>query len=121
MSKEAARVVGVHYVTVYEWLRRYEAMGEEAFLSYKPASPGRGVKKITVQQEEAVLSTWRNHTGFGPGQVRNQLRRQGITVSTKTVRQIMGANGYQVPRKKPKKDKGRRFASVGWGRTKISL
>jgi putative transposase len=108
--KEAARMAGVHYTSVYQWRRRFEAMGEEAFLSYKLASPGRGVKKITAEQEEAVLSTWRNHASFGPGQVRNQLRRQGITVSTKTVRNIMEANGYQVPRKKQKKkDKGQRF------------
>ncbi len=107
--KEASSVAGVHYATVYGWLRRYEAIGEEAFLNYKPASPGRGVKKITVQQEKEVLSTWRNHTGFGPGQVRNQLRRQGVTVSIRTVRKIMEANGYQVPRKRQNKDKCQRF------------
>jgi len=107
--KEAARMADVHYTSVYEWRRRFEAMGEGAFLSYKPACPGRGVKKITAQREEAVLSTWGNHTSFGPGQVRNQLRRQGITVSSSTVRQIMEANGYRVPRKKQKKDKGQRF------------
>lgn len=107
--KKVARMAGVHYTSVYQWRRRFEAMGEEAFLSYKPASPGRGVKKITAQQEEAILSTWRNHSSFGPGQVRNQLRRQGITVSTRTVRRIMEASGYQVPRKKQKKDKGQRF------------
>jgi len=39
-----------------------------------------------------------------PGQVRNQLRRQGITVSIKTVRQIMEANGYTSPRKKADKE-----------------
>lgn len=62
--KEAARMAGVHYNSVYQWRRRFEAMGKEAFLSYKLASPGRGVKKITAEQEEAVLSTWRNHTSF---------------------------------------------------------
>lgn len=107
--KEAARMAGIHYTSVYQWRRRFEAMGEEAFLSYKLASTGRGVKKITAQQEEAVLSAWRNHTSFGPGQVRNQLRRQGITVSSSTARKIMEANGYHVPRKKQKKDKGQRF------------
>jgi len=72
--KKAARMAGVHYTSVYEWRRRFEAMGKEAFLSYKPACPGRGVKKITAQQEQAVLSTWHSHSSFGPGQVRNQLR-----------------------------------------------
>ncbi len=107
--KEAARMAGIHYTSVYQWRRRFKAMGKEVFLSYKPACPGRGVKKITGEQEKAVLSTWHSHSSFGPGQVRNQLRRQGITVSTKTVRQIMEANGYEVPRKKQKKDKGQRF------------
>ena len=107
--KEAARMAGIHYTSVYQWRRRFEAMGKEAFLSYKPASPGRGVKKITAQQEETVLSTWHSHSSFGPGQVRNQLRRQGITVSTKTARRIMEANGYQVPRKKQKREKAQRF------------
>ena len=37
--KEAAGVAGVHYVTLYEWLRRYEVMGEE------PASLERGGQK----------------------------------------------------------------------------
>ena len=91
--KEAAHMAGVHYTSVYQWRRRFEAMGEEAFLSYKLASPGRGVKKITAQQEEAVLSTWRNHTSFGPGQVRNQLRRQGITFSSSTVQETKERQG----------------------------
>ncbi|MCK4486668.1 MAG: helix-turn-helix domain-containing protein, partial [Desulfobacterales bacterium] len=47
--KEAARMAGIHYTSVYQWRRRFEAMGKEAFLSYKPASPGRGVKKITAE------------------------------------------------------------------------
>lgn len=57
-------------------------------------------KKISDEKEEAVLSPWKRFPGFGPGQVRNQLRRQRITVSSKTVRQIMEANGYKLPRKK---------------------
>ena len=73
--KEAARMAGIHYTSVYQWRRRFEAMGKEAFLSYKPGCPGRGVKKITAEQEKAVLSTWHSHSSFGPGQARNQLRR----------------------------------------------
>jgi len=107
--KEAARMAGIHYTSVYQWRRRFKAMEKEAFLNYKPASPGRGVKKITAEQEKAVLSTWHSHSSFGPGQVRNQLRRQGITVSTKTARRIMEANGYEVPRKKQKREKAQRF------------
>ena len=108
--KEAALTAEIHYTTVYQWQRRLEALGEEGFLAYKPSTPGRGIKKISPQKEEAVLSTWKRYPGFGPGQVRNQLRRQGITVSIKTVRNIMEANGYKSSRKKAgKKDEGNRF------------
>jgi len=100
--KEAAQLSGVHYTSVYEWPHRLKALGEEGFLAYKPSTPGRGIKEISAKKEEGVLSTWKRHPGFGPGQVRNQLRRQGMTVSIKTVRQIMEANGYKSPRKKSK-------------------
>jgi transposase InsO family protein len=108
--KEAAAVAEVHYTTVYDWKKRLDALGEEGFLSYKPSLPGRGIKKISPKKEEAVLSTWKRYPGLGPGQVRNQLRRQGMTVSIKTVRQIMEANGYKSLRKRPKqKEEGERF------------
>jgi len=108
--RKAAHLTDVHYTTVYQWQRQLEALGEEGFLAYKPSYPGRGIKKISPQKEQAVLSTWKQDPGFGPGQVRNQLRRQRITVSIKTVRQIMEANGYQSPRKKAdEKEAGNRF------------
>ena len=94
--KPAAEIAGVHYTTVYDWRKQLEAKGEKAFFEHQPAIPGRGVKKITSEQEEAVLATWKNKPGFGPGQVRNQLRRQGITISIRTARKIMQANGYKV-------------------------
>jgi len=107
--KEAAQISGVHYTSVYDWRRQFEALGEEAFLAYRPSYPGRGIKEITPEQEAAIVKTWQNHTGFGPGQVRNQLRRQGITISTKTVRRVMVANGYQVRKKKKPSEEVRRF------------
>lgn len=108
--KEAADMAQIHYTTVYQWQKMFDALGEEGFLAYMPATPGRGIKKISTEKEEAVLSIWKRFPGFGPGQVRNQLRRQRITVSTKTVRQIMEANGYKNPRKKTgKKESTDRF------------
>lgn len=100
--KEAARVAEIHYTSVYQWQRQLEALGEEGFLTYKPSTPGRGLKEISDKKEEAILATQKRYPGFGPGQVKNQLRRQGMTVSIKTVRQVMEANGYQSPRKKDK-------------------
>lgn len=110
--KPAADIAGVHYTTVYEWRRDLESSGKQAFLDYKPSYPGRGIKQITFAQEEAALTTWKNNPGFGPGQVRNQLRRQGITISIRTVRKIMQANGYQVPGKKKQSQESQRFEAT---------
>lgn len=107
--KEAAKVAGVHYTTVYEWRRELEALGEEAFLKYKPRYPGRGVKEIGEEQEKAIVEVWEANPGYGPGQVRNALRRQGVTVSIKSVRKVMEANGYEKRGKKREKEACQRF------------
>jgi len=107
--KEAAKVAGVHYTTVYEWRREYEALGEEAFLKYEPCYPGRGIKEIGEEQEKAIVEVWEANPGYGPGQVRNALRRQGVTVSIKSVRKVMEANGYQKRGKKREKEACQRF------------
>jgi putative transposase len=107
--KEAARVAEVHYTTVYEWKHQLEALGEGGFLAYKVSYPGRGVKEISAAQENAVRSTWERYPGFGPGQVRNQLRRQGMTISIGTVRKIMKAEGYEDRRKKREDREWSRF------------
>ncbi len=93
--KEAAKVAEVHYTTVYEWRHQLAALGEKAFLAKKERTPGRGHKEIPEEKEKAILEMWGRHPGFGPGQVRNQLRRQGMTVSSRTVEKVMRANGYK--------------------------
>lgn len=110
--KEAAKLAGVHYTSVYEWRNQLSALGREAFLAKKTASRGRGEKQISESQEKAILNTWKNNRGFGPGQVRNQLRRQGMTVSTRTVQRIMRANGYAGQRKRSSEKKVLRFEAT---------
>ena len=55
--EEAAHLAGVHYTILYEWNRKLEVVGEEAFLSYRPKSRGRVINKISPEQEKAVLET----------------------------------------------------------------
>ena len=105
----AAEVAGIHYTTVYDWRRQFEAMGEEAFLVYQVSKPGRGIKQISPAKEQAVLKEWKNNPGLGPGQIRNQLRRQRVTISTISVRKIMQANGYKVKKRKSKSEGVQRF------------
>lgn len=110
--REAAKLAEVHYTTIYEWRHQLEALGKEAFLARVVVSKGRGVKQISESQEKAILKTWQNHPGFGPGQVRNQLRRQGMTVSTRTVQRIMRAGGYVGQRLQPARKQGNRFEAT---------
>ena len=107
--KEAAEIAEVHYTTVYDWQRKLDSLGKEAFLAYQPSYPGRGIKVIPAEKEAAVLDCWENNPGFGPGQVRGQLRRQAMTVSIRSVRKIMKANGYAATGKKSGKVKAHRF------------
>jgi transposase InsO family protein len=107
--KKAAKIAGVHYTTVYDWRRKLDSLGEKGFLDYKPSYPGRGIKDISPEKESAVLDCWKSNPGFGPGQVRGQLRRQGITVSIRSVRKIMKANGYAPNSKTSNKEKPKRF------------
>ncbi len=107
--RKAAKISGVHYTTVYDWRKKFETMGKKSFLDYQVSKPGRGIKQISPEKEQAVLKEWENNPGFGPGQVRNQLRRQRVTISTKSVRKIMEANGYKVQKKKATSEEGQRF------------
>ena len=56
-----------------------------------------------------MLDCWKANPGFGPGQVRGQLRRAGITISTRSVRKLMQANGYRTRQKRPDSAKAQRF------------
>ena len=83
--KQASEVADVHYTTVYDWRRKFDSLGEDAFLAYQPSYPGRGIKDISPVKESAVFDCWKRYPGFGPGQVRGQLRRHGITVSIRSI------------------------------------
>lgn len=106
---KAAESAGVHYTSVYDWRHQLQSLGRQGFLDYTPSYPGRGIKQISAEQEKAVLDTWHTNPGFGPGQVRNQLRRQAITISIRTVRSIMQANGYKAAKRKADKKQLQRF------------
>jgi transposase InsO family protein len=107
--KQAAEVAKVHYTTVYAWKKQLESLGKEVFLEYEPPRPGRGTKEISTEDEQAILKVWKENRGYGPGQVRAALRRQGITISIGTTRKIMLANGYQVGTKKKDSKKYMRY------------
>jgi len=72
--KQAAQVVEVHYTTVYAWKNQFEALGKKAFLEYEPPRLGRGTKEISKEDEQAILTAWKENPGYGPlYQVRYEL------------------------------------------------
>ena len=66
-----------------------------------PPAPVRVRFRIEPAVERQVVAVWRNNSDFGPRQVRNQLRRAGVRIDTKTVRKILRAHGYTPPSIKP--------------------
>jgi hypothetical protein len=58
------------------------------------------------------LKEWRKHPGLGPSQVRNQLRRGGFKVSTRTVHMLMSEHGYVAPKVKEVETHDYRYEAV---------
>ena len=59
--KPTAQIAGVHYTTVYAWKKQLESLGEELFLKFQTPRPGRGTKKISNENEQAILTVWKEN------------------------------------------------------------
>ncbi len=90
----AAKELGISRFSLYDWRRKVAraAAGE----GDSPTS-GPDPKDIKERRDQEILAVWREHPGLGPSQVRNQLRRKGIKVSTATTRRVMEDAGYRPP------------------------
>jgi transposase InsO family protein len=106
---EAAEKFGVTEATIYEWRRamkrRASAAGEAQSNGGEPALGE--VEDRSEARDRKILAMWRQHPGYGPSQIRNQLRRAGFKVSVATVRHVMESHGYLPPKLKRKEHVGR--------------
>ena len=106
---EAHRRLGISRFSLYTWGRKArlaaEGKGEAPTSGPDPAD-------VATQRDREILSTWREHPGLGPSQVRNQLRRKGIKVSTATVRRVMEEAGYRPPKARRSSSHDRRYEAV---------
>jgi transposase InsO family protein len=69
--------------------------------------------RVPESTQRQVVEVWKNNPGFGPTQVRNQLRRVGVRCDTKTIRKILKAHGYTPPQvKPPRSGEDRRFEAA---------
>jgi len=100
----ASRRLGISRHSLYEWKRKVRLAAEG-----KGESPtsGPNPRDIEAQRDVEILTVWREHPGLGPSQVRNQLRRKGIKVSTNTVRHVMEDAGYRPPKVRRREHDGR--------------
>lgn len=91
----ASRELGITRFSIYSWRRKVRLAAEG-----KGESPTSGPDPADVEsrRDQEILSSWKAHPGLGPSQIRNQLRRKGIKVSTNTVRRVMEEAGYRPPK-----------------------
>ena len=104
----AAKKLGMSRYAIHDWQTKAQraAKGEASAPTSGPAP-----KEIEAQRDGEILAEWKRHPGLGPSQVRNQLRRKGVKVSTRTVRRVMQDAGYRPPRVKRKRH-DERFEAV---------
>jgi putative transposase len=93
--RPAAKELGISRNALRDWDRKVAkaAQGEGP----SPTS-GPDPKTIEERRDAAILTEWRKQQGLGPSQIRNQLRRAGITASVHTVRRVMEGAGYRPPK-----------------------
>lgn len=91
----AWRKLGISRFTIYQWQRKAKLAAKG--LAESPTS-GPDPADLAAKRDQEILDTWREHPGLGPSQVRNQLRRKSIKVSTATVRRVMEEAGYRPPK-----------------------
>ncbi len=107
--REAAAKFALTETTIYEWRR---AMKRRAGAASEAGSNGGEppvgeVEDGSEARDRKILAMWRQHPGYGPSQIRNQLRRAGFKVSVGTVRHVMESHGYLPAKLKPKAHVGR--------------
>lgn len=107
--KKVAEQYGLHPITVYRWIDKEKKYGQEGLCDKCPTPEENAGNKTSDTIEKAILEEWERHPGFGPSQIRNQLRRQGIRTSVRTIRRIMISRGYLPQKTKPAKSEYKRF------------
>lgn len=106
---EASREFDVTRFSIYEWRRKAQLHSEGKLKDSPVAGDDKDPK---VDRDRRILKEWKAHPGLGPSQVRNQLRRQGMKVSTHTVRCVLEENGYVTPKVRRVEAHDQRYEAV---------
>lgn len=100
---ETCQQLGVARSTYYYWERKLEKEGE-AGLGGRSGGKNKGKREIEEWKRKEVLSEKEENPGYGVSQIRNQLRRRRITISSRSIRQILEEAGYVSKKEREKKE-----------------
>lgn len=101
--KTAAKNSGASEAVIYRWLSLFKENGPAGLADGRERNPGG--KPVADWKRKKVLAVKETDPGFGPSQIRNQLRRQGTTISIESIRKILTEAGYDLGRRRaPAKD-----------------
>jgi transposase-like protein len=70
---------GIHITTYYSWKRKLAANDIEGLQS-KSGGHNRDKRELAEWKTKEVLQEKKENPGYGISQIRNQLRRRGITI-----------------------------------------
>jgi len=110
--EQAAKRYAVERRTIYQWRKKLAEGGTEALVDGRTSPPGRHGRSVPDWKKQKVLALKETDPGFGPSQIRNQLRREGITISVLSIRSILKAAGYEVDRRHEPKQDSLRFEAT---------
>lgn len=94
--KAASEKHGVPQATIYNWQKLVSAQGLAGLEDGRQHN--HSGKPIPDWKRGKILAVKESDPGFGPGQIRNQLRRSGVTISVESVRKVLKDAGYEVAR-----------------------
>ncbi len=101
--KKGSEEFGIKPATIYYWQKKFNSEGFDGLKDSRKNNPG--AKPISEEKKKKVLTVKESDPGFGPSQIRNQLRRSGTTISIETIRKVLSESGYEIDKRKaPKKE-----------------
>ena len=104
---KAAEQHHVSVAIIYRWRKQLQEKGLVGLEDGR--SQNRGAKPIPEWKRKKALAVKETDPGFGPSQIRNQLRREGVTISIESIRNILKDAGFEVGQRHAQKKDYIRF------------
>lgn len=104
---KVAKKFNICPASIYNWKKQHETFGEDGLKDGRAGNMGG--KPIEEWKKTKVLGIKETDPGFGPSQIRNQLRREGTTISIESIRKILQTEGYTFERRRSNKKDYLRF------------